>query len=271
MDQRMEQVWEPTQWGMVFTRSEAWRLALGGKALRVTQQGGETSIPLERAIIQVAKGMFWSKLRVLDDSAHVATLDGIPNRFAVEVGERLHDALRAARKREADQAKIRRLNEHLPRIVAWSQRSAWEMTSLFAAKRLLTEERILGWKANRPNLGVALTAPLVAACISQRPEPEKLAIQLWQRDIRESAQEQIKTLVNQELIDCKDFFDRVEKSELTEEQARAVLCFDNRVLVVASAGSGKTSTMVAKAGYALHRGLFESSEILLALKNLRMT
>ena len=39
------------------------------------------------------------------------------------------------------------------------------------------------------------------------------------------------------------------------EQARAVVCFDNRVQVVASAGSGKTSTMVAKAAYALHRGL----------------
>lgn len=267
MDQRMEQVWEPTQWGMVFTRSEAWRLALSAKAIWVTQQGGETNIPLERAIIQVAKGMFWSKLRVLNDSAHIATLDGIPNRFAVEVRERLHDALRAARKREADQAKIRRLNEHLPCIVAWSQRTAWEMTSLFEAKRWLTEERILGWKANRPNLDVELTDPLVAAYISQRPEPEKLAIQLWQRDIRESAQEQNKTLVNQELVECKDFFARVEKSKLTEEQSRAVLCFDNRVLVVASAGSGKTSTMVAKAGYALHRGLFGASEILLLAFN----
>jgi DNA helicase-4 len=46
-----------------------------------------------------------------------------------------------------------------------------------------------------------------------------------------------------------------------------VACFDNRVLVIASAGSGKTSTMVAKAGYALHRGLVDADRILLLAFN----
>ena len=54
---------------------------------------------------------------------------------------------------------------------------------------------------------------------------------------------------------------------MTDEQANAVVCFDNRVLVVASAGSGKTSTMVAKAGYALHRGLVDADKTLLLAFN----
>src|SRR5690606_33762160 len=57
------------------------------------------------------------------------------------------------------------------------------------------------------------------------------------------------------------------RSSLTEEQIDAVLCFDDHELVVAAAGSGKTSTMVAKAGYALERQLCKPEEILLLAFN----
>ena len=39
------------------------------------------------------------------------------------------------------------------------------------------------------------------------------------------------------------FFAGIERQPLTDEQARAVICFDNRVQVIAAAGSGKTSVM----------------------------
>ena len=70
-----------------------------------------------------------------------------------------------------------------------------------------------------------------------------------------------------ELDACKELFDRVEKQPLSEEQARAVICFDNRVQVVASAGSGKTSTMVAKAAYALHREFVSPDKIVMLAFN----
>jgi hypothetical protein len=66
---------------------------------------------------------------------------------------------------------------------------------------------------------------------------------------------------------AKDFLDRVESKPLTEEQARAVICFDNRVQVVAAAGSGKTSTMVAKAAYAIDRGFVEPERIVMLAFN----
>lgn len=65
----------------------------------------------------------------------------------------------------------------------------------------------------------------------------------------------------------QEFFNTVEKSPLTKEQADTVICFDNRVLTVAAAGSGKTSTLVAKAGYAIHRKLVKPEEILLLAFN----
>jgi len=65
----------------------------------------------------------------------------------------------------------------------------------------------------------------------------------------------------------KDFFARVEKNPLTDEQIHACVCMDDAVMVVAAAGSGKTSTMVAKTGYALHEGLAKPEQILLLAFN----
>jgi DNA helicase-4 len=65
----------------------------------------------------------------------------------------------------------------------------------------------------------------------------------------------------------KGFFDSVEKNPLTEEQIHACVCMDDNVLIVAAAGSGKTSTMVAKTGYVLHAGLARPEEIVLLAFN----
>ena len=68
-------------------------------------------------------------------------------------------------------------------------------------------------------------------------------------------------------ISRKEFFAKVEKNPLTDEQIHACICMDDAVMVVAAAGSGKTSTMVAKTGYALHEGLANPEQILLLAFN----
>lgn len=65
----------------------------------------------------------------------------------------------------------------------------------------------------------------------------------------------------------KNFFEGVEHSPLTDEQIEACICMDDNVLVVAAAGSGKTSTMVAKAGYVLQQGIAAPHQILLLAFN----
>lgn len=67
--------------------------------------------------------------------------------------------------------------------------------------------------------------------------------------------------------DKREFFDRVESNPLTKEQAQAVICMDDEVLVVAAAGSGKSSTVIAKAGYAVEGGLCAPEDILLLAFN----
>ncbi|MCY3839821.1 MAG: UvrD-helicase domain-containing protein, partial [Gammaproteobacteria bacterium] len=69
--------------------------------------------------------------------------------------------------------------------------------------------------------------------------------------------------VSDELERSRTFLDDVESRPLTDEQRRAVVVDDDRNLAVAAAGSGKTSVMVAKAGWLLERGACLAEEVLL--------
>ena len=71
------------------------------------------------------------------------------------------------------------------------------------------------------------------------------------------------TFIANELDRSQELFDRIEKRPLTEEQRKAVVVDDDRNLVIAAAGSGKTSVIAAKAGWLLQRGYRHPSELLL--------
>ncbi|MBN3069902.1 UvrD-helicase domain-containing protein [Pectobacterium brasiliense] len=60
----------------------------------------------------------------------------------------------------------------------------------------------------------------------------------------------------------KNYFRTIEKSPLTEEQIKAALTFEDITLVTAAAGSGKSSCIVGKIGFAIKYNLFKENEIL---------
>ena len=72
---------------------------------------------------------------------------------------------------------------------------------------------------------------------------------------------------NRELKRFKKFFDSVESQPLTELQRRSVILDERRNLVVAGAGTGKTSVIVAKAGYLIESGKCNPEDILLLAFN----
>lgn len=73
--------------------------------------------------------------------------------------------------------------------------------------------------------------------------------------------------VKNEMIREKNFFDTVESKPLTKKQQEAVLVNENNNLILAGAGSGKTSVVVAKVSYLIKKNTLHPNEILILAFN----
>ncbi|MBE0515498.1 UvrD-helicase domain-containing protein, partial [Sulfurimonas sp.] len=73
--------------------------------------------------------------------------------------------------------------------------------------------------------------------------------------------------VKNEMISEKNFFDTVESKPLTKKQQEAVLVNENNNLILAGAGSGKTSVVVAKVSYLIKKNILHPNEILILAFN----
>ncbi|MGM0743132.1 MAG: UvrD-helicase domain-containing protein [Pseudomonadota bacterium] len=73
----------------------------------------------------------------------------------------------------------------------------------------------------------------------------------------------IETFVHRQLEQWKDFLDTVESMPLTPEQRLSIVVDEDATLVLAGAGSGKTSVITAKAAYLVKAGIRVPQELLL--------
>ncbi len=69
--------------------------------------------------------------------------------------------------------------------------------------------------------------------------------------------------IRNDLEKYRVFFDTLEDYPLTDSQRRAIVTDEKYNLVIAGAGTGKTSTIVGKAGYLIEKGMIQPQEILL--------
>ncbi|MFO7689169.1 MAG: UvrD-helicase domain-containing protein, partial [Cryobacterium sp.] len=263
------QTWRPSALGMLFTRSRRWRLALTGTDLTITVDGEPVTHDVGSfGGLTLTPGRVWSHLELVYPERRFRFC-GIPNRGAVSFTTAFAaaqvEAVHALRLRqlvdEFDQAanQVRLFTEALATAVAVQLKTTGWLTTEFSAY----------WAGRRAAVGFGqlLDDPDLQPHIADLSAVAKETIRIWREDLPAFIITQNERHLAAELDDCQDFFDTVEKSPLTPEQARAVVCFDTRMLVVASAGSGKTSTMVAKAGYALHRNLIAPDKILMLAFN----
>ena len=87
--------------------------------------------------------------------------------------------------------------------------------------------------------------------------------QAWLKDIEASRLKHNQAFTDAMLAQYSAFFQGIESSPLNSAQARAVVNGERSLLVLAGAGSGKTSVLVARAGWLLTRGEASPDQILL--------
>ena len=180
----------------------------------------------------------------------------------------LNFALKEKRLRE----EVAFLKDQQGKIDAWLDHKAEQERSCFEQRRWFTHEQQDDVLAARPTvdpdaLRSRLKNPGVPIRLGSAAQAIERSLAAWEADHRPGWAALNAAHVKRELVASKDLLDRVESKPLTPQQARAVVCFDNRVQVVASAGSGKTSTMVAKAAYAVQRGFVDPKRIVLLAFN----
>lgn len=133
--------------------------------------------------------------------------------------------------------------------------------------RWIAREQVEGMSRARPQNDLATTLRTHPEVRELLTADQQAAVELLNRDLTREVAAANERILRRELSARSGFFENVETSPLTEEQARAVVCMDNRVQVVAAAGSGKTSVMVGRAAYAIARGFIPAERILLLAFN----
>ncbi len=105
--------------------------------------------------------------------------------------------------------------------------------------------------------------PELMPAILKAALPRSLAF-ITDRDVRHRYNE---TFVSTELSRYRSFFDSLDGRSLSDQQREACIRLEDNNLLVASAGSGKSATMVGKVAYVLKKRLYRPEEILVLAFN----
>ncbi|NKA72360.1 DNA helicase II [Ralstonia solanacearum] len=206
--------------------------------------------------VEVRSGWFWSSVEIQTED-EIISLPGTPEEIANDLVQRL------------DKLVLSHLALQLKRLDPLLERSRKTVDAFLAQDRYIRHSDVEAFGVGLRN-GGELAEMLFE--ILHHPYAERLPhweqfTELGQR-IKESVapgsraiRQRNEAFVRQELLTHSAFFDQVEKTPLTDEQRRAAVIFEDRNLLVAAAGSGKSSTLIGKAGYAIKRGLFQPSEV----------
>ncbi|MNK23292.1 Helicase IV [compost metagenome] len=267
----MTQYWTPSHWGRRLTRAPHWALRLVGAQIEL--QIDDRLLPVAITTppsLQVQRGLCWSRLVVFPGQPDAVRLDGLPHAQARALREALHGLQQAC----ARDQRLLDADAALAAIGDWLAEADHALALADTRQRWFTHEQQQALLRQRPYLPLdedALWAvfddPDLRAQLQGAPSRIEAELLRYAQDWPRQWEVRNQAHLQRELQHSQDLLDRVERQPLTAEQRRAVLCFDNRVQVVAAAGSGKTSTMVAKAVYAIERGLVAPERIVLLAFN----
>ncbi len=175
-----------------------------------------------------------------------------------------------------------RSEEHVLRGVARDQAVAFEsivrlrqararlvqlldaLSALLTSPAYLNRAQVVAWAEEaaavlRPLLGLTAATPHTAPCDDTRLLDH---VRVALRDLDARVEARNTSFVAHESERCAALFATIEPHPLSPRQVEAILHDQDHALVVAGAGTGKTSTIVGKMSYLLKSGLVSRREIL---------
>jgi DNA helicase-4 len=201
--------------------------------------------------VMVEQGFFWDALVFHLENGDMIKVGGVGKKQSCRLQAGLNQACRAY-------------------LAAFYQRLAPEITAayrqakvLFSGNRYIRKAVARQWLKTYDDLAKGMLRRDL-----QRFLPADAAHELqFLRPLLTDGYDEVNRL-NEAYVECqleafKAFFDGVESNPLTPNQRRACVIDERHNLVLAGAGTGKTSTMIGRAGYLLKAGLAQPEQILM--------
>jgi DNA helicase-4 len=202
-------------------KGNGWTVSVGDHGLVVVNHGKPTTVTAREAdALTLSRSWFRWELHL--DGRSLTRLGGISRR---------------------DIKNLQQSVERLALSIEITAAVQWRRSATALLSHALTEQR---WIAREPVDDLIRTRPQPGLIARIRRaglehllnDDERAALVSLDENLTANTARANDEILAAELRDRRDFFDRIERSPLTNEQAAAVVCFDNRVHVVAAAGSG---------------------------------
>ena len=228
------------------------RAVILNAGIKVSGDRHEYLIPFNQLLaIHCKRGLVWGELEFVLPDEKVVRLHG--TEWAET--QRFHHHLNSRWQQwsqEMSEVAAGVLQEQLDLITARTGQNAW-----------LTREQTTGLQQQILRAFAAL--PLLVNRLEEFDNCRDALrqCQAWLKDIEACRLQHNQAYTETMLTEYADFFQQVESSPLNPAQARAVVNGEHSLLVLAGAGSGKTSVLVARAGWLLARGEAAAEQILL--------
>lgn len=207
----------------------------------------ETEIKLNAVEhVELKEGILWNRLQILLENGETIETNGLPKAASRAFTAQIRRAF-AGHFYSHNYQKAKTVLQQLPDTGTYLQRQTFDVLCSLAKSQMPRFE-FLQEKPEDPEQSSAFHTLL----------------RLLKRD-ESLAEEHNKRFIQSELERHRDFFDTAEKNPLTQKQREAVVVNERANLVIAGAGSGKTSVMVARVGHVIDKyGLLPDEILLLA-------
>ena len=228
------------------------RVVLLNAGVKVSGEKHEYLIPFNQLLaIHCKRGLVWGELEFVLPADKVVRLHG--TEWAET--QRFHHHLNALWQTwsaEMSDIAAQVLQQVLADIAESNEQNSW-----------LTRDKTLGLQQKITQALTALPLPTSRLEEFDNCRDAWRQCQAWLKDIDQSRLLHNQAWTDTMLTRYADFFAGIESSPLNPAQARAVVNGEHSLLVLAGAGSGKTSVLVARAGWLLTRGEATADQILL--------
>lgn len=142
-----------------------------------------------------------------------------------------------------------------------------EFSALYDSQRYFPKRQLRVWKKTWSRISEPIERFLKKGTVSVDFQRAVIRVSDVFQHGEQLVEKRNADFIEKEIVRFKDYFDRLESYPLTDDQRRAIVVDEESCLIVAGAGTGKTSTIIGKAGYLIEKGLAAPEEILLIAFN----